>query len=391
MRGEKFNLRKKAFRLFAGLVTLVTVFAAGCFFQPSQKPQTGGVGNGEENAWETPAKIEMLEDFSKNQELFESQLSTERSAAWNLIEGEGIYFHNPSAWNSKIIYKLEKPFVSEFSRERGNVRPHSITITWKVVEPSNSVLTIIGRTLQGNEFYVNLGDSQKCEIAHVGEYYASTFTWVEMDQREPSSGPNVTVTEGTSVLDSLDTIIFRHNKNGATIIKSIEYTENKLTFWEKDDEFVLADFNSSQYEKVLSLSDSKSGTTFDIVDSCLEIVTSPRVNWWEAAVNLRLLKAVPVSEMKEFKFRSQVNFSVSVELVDELGNGMKLSNTDAGVTIGVQDEDGWYEYVVDMPTALAQAFNNSLTSESNIVTVRMASGSSSDTIYFDHFTYTKKS
>jgi hypothetical protein len=82
------------------------------------------------------------------------------------------------------------------------------------------------------------------------------------------------------------------------------------------------------------------------------------VNWWEAAVNLRLLKAVPVSEMKEFKFRSQVNFSVSVELVDELGNGMKLSNTDAGVTIGVQDEDGWYEYVVDMPTALAQAFNN---------------------------------
>ena len=381
-------------RLFSGLIAFAIIFATGCDLWPSQKPQTGESGKNNQNTqteWETPAKTEMLVDFTKEAASFEGTLSTVRNATWEQIEGEGIKFNNPSAWNSRVIYTLPTPFVSEFSRERGNPRPYSITITWKLIEPSGSTLTILGTTLQGNEFYVDLGSSSLCQIKQEGEYYASTFTWTDLTQREPGSGPNVTVTEGTSVLDSLKSIAFRHNKNGSTIIKSIEFTENKVSWGENENgEYVLADFNSSQYEKLLTLNDFNSGTAYDIVDSALEISTSPRLTWWEAAVNYRLLKAVLVSSMKEFKFRSQVNFSIGVELVDEEGNGLKITGAEQGVSVSEQDEDGWYQYVVDIPTILANGFNNSLTENSKIVTIRMTGGSSSDVIYFDDLVYTKK-
>ena len=135
--------------------------------------------------------------------------------------------------------------------------------------------------------------------------------------------------------------------------------------------------------------DFNSGTTYDVVDSALEIVTSPRLTWWDAAVNFRVLKALRISTIKEFKFRSQVDFSIGVELVDEEGNGLKITSADTGVTVSEQDEDGWYQYVVDVPTVLASGFNNALTADSKIVTVRMTSGATSDVIYFDDLVYTK--
>jgi len=336
-----------------------------------------------------------LADFSNHN--YYDHFTYDRCTVTN--EFGGVKFKVSSAWNSKFTFTFPKAVTFAKTADETDVEmpdPLTISVRFKDVASGTSLIArFIG--LDDNIYYITAyGWESPSTITSDGDWKIATFKLTDVKLKVDD-----VVVSNLLECGGIKGFYFTLNTVGESVIGSVVLNRDMTNFnketSEGSGEYILADFNSSQYQSFVK----KTGWATSDLDK--EEVANGALNlvidhsWGNGAVTYTLPSSVALSQMKTIIFKVKEPTELAISLIDTNGNSGGGNFTSSYVTVSEEaDENGYYTFTFDVAKRLADTTNNTLTLDSVITKLQLmnrSAGNHTDgkvlPLTIDSITYTK--